>query len=146
MLGVPTQSADLMAVAKRRAVALNSIDYLGAGGAKRPAAQVAELKAAFPNAAVATGWGMTETNANGIGLVGDEYLLQPGAAGRLYAPVQEIAFLDDDGMLRLDQDRFLALQPIKRNPVIDNNSFEPILPTFRTATSDAGVPPFGGPG
>jgi acyl-CoA synthetase (AMP-forming)/AMP-acid ligase II len=40
---------------------------------------------------------MTETNANGIGLVGDEYKLRPGVAGRLYPPVQELRFLDDEG-------------------------------------------------
>ena len=78
LLGVPTQSADLMEAARRMGVTLPTLDYLGAGGAKRPAAQVAQLAEAFPNAAIATGWGMTETNANGIGLVGDEYKLRPG--------------------------------------------------------------------
>ena len=97
MLGVPTQSADLMQAADRLGASLPSLDYLGSGGAKRPAAQVAELQKAFPNVSVATGWGMTETNANGIGLVGDEYIARPGCAGRLYPPVQEILFLDDAG-------------------------------------------------
>ena len=97
ILGVPTQSADLMAAAARLGADLSSLDYIGSGGAKRPAAQVKELPESFPNANIATGWGMTETNANGIGLVGAEYHARPGCAGRLYAPVQEIRFLDDDG-------------------------------------------------
>ncbi len=97
MLGVPTQSADLMETARRMGVTLSTLEYLGAGGAKRPAAQVAQLAEAFPNAAIATGWGMTETNANGIGLVGPEYNARPGVAGRLYPPVQELRFLDDHG-------------------------------------------------
>ena len=96
-LGVPTQSADLMEVALRMGVSLSSLDYLGSGGAKRPAAQVAQLASAFPNAKLATGWGMTETNANGIGMIGPEYLDRPGGAGRLYPPVQELKFLDDHG-------------------------------------------------
>lgn len=97
MMGVPTQSADLMAAAKRLEEALPTLEYLGSGGAKRPAAQVAELKEAFPHANMATGWGMTETNANGIGLIGADYEARPGSAGRLYPPVQSIRFLDDDG-------------------------------------------------
>lgn len=97
MLGVPTQSADLMAAAQRMGETLPTLDYLGSGGAKRPAAQVRDLKAAFPAAQVATGWGMTETNANGIGLIGPDYEERPGAAGRLYPPVQELMFLDESG-------------------------------------------------
>ncbi|MDF1715190.1 MAG: AMP-binding protein [Antarcticimicrobium sp.] len=96
-LGVPTQSADLSEAADRLGEPLETLDFLGAGGAKRPAAQVAELSRRFPRANIATGWGMTETNANGIGMVGKDYLMRPGSAGRLYPPVQELRFLDDDG-------------------------------------------------
>ncbi len=96
-LGVPTQSADLMETARRMGETLPTLDYVGSGGAKRPAAQVAELAETFPNAQIATGWGMTETNANGIGMIGPDYLARPGAAGRLYPPVQELRFLDDAG-------------------------------------------------
>jgi acyl-CoA synthetase (AMP-forming)/AMP-acid ligase II len=97
ILGVPTQSADLRAAAARMGETLPTLDFLGAGGAKRPAAQVSELAGAFPHAKIATGWGMTETNANGIGLVGPDYLQRPGSAGRLYPPVQELRILGDDG-------------------------------------------------
>jgi long-chain acyl-CoA synthetase len=70
---------------------------LDQGGAKRPASQVAQLQQAFPKANLAAGWGMTETNACGIDLNGNEYLDNPGAARRLYTPIQELAILDDDG-------------------------------------------------
>lgn len=96
-LGVPTQSADLMEVAERTGASLDSLKYLGAGGAKRPAAQVEGLARRFPNAMVATGWGMTETNAIGIGLAGAEYQDRPGVCGRLYPPIQELRFLDPEG-------------------------------------------------
>lgn len=96
-LGVPTQSIDLMNAAKRAGVTVPTLEFLGSGGAKRPPAQVAELAKAFPNADVATGWGMTETNAIGIGLVGQEYLDRPDAAGKLYPPLQDIRFLDENG-------------------------------------------------
>lgn len=97
LLGVPTQSAELMEAAKRMGETLPSLDYIGAGGAKRPAAQVAQLAETFPNAGVATGWGMTETNALGIGLIGDDYRNRPEVAGKLHPPVQELRMLDDDG-------------------------------------------------
>lgn len=96
-LGVPTQSAELMEAAKQMGTTLPSMDYLGAGGAKRPAAQVAQLAETFPNAGVATGWGMTETNALGIGMIGDEYKARPESAGKLHPPVQELRMLDDQG-------------------------------------------------
>lgn len=96
-LGVPTQSAELMAAVRETGETLPSLRYMGSGGAKRPAAQVAELARTFPMASVATGWGMTETNALGIGMLGDVYKQRPNAAGRLYPPVQEIRILDDNG-------------------------------------------------
>ena len=96
-LGVPTQSAELMEAARRMGETLPLMDYLGSGGAKRPAAQVAQLAETFPNAGVATGWGMTETNALGIGMIGDDYVQRPESAGRLHPPVQELRMLDDNG-------------------------------------------------
>jgi long-chain acyl-CoA synthetase len=96
-LGVPTQSAELMMAAKRMGESLPLMDYLGSGGAKRPAAQVAQLAETFPNAGVATGWGMTETNALGIGMIGDDYTARPESAGKLHPPVQELRMLDDAG-------------------------------------------------
>ncbi|MBU2980493.1 acyl--CoA ligase [Lentibacter algarum] len=96
-LGVPTQSAELMEVALRLGETLPTMDYLGAGGAKRPAAQVARLSKAFPNAGIATGWGMTETNALGIGMIGDDYKARPESAGKLHPPLQELKILGDDG-------------------------------------------------
>lgn len=96
-LGVPTQSAELMHAAKQAGEKLASMDYLGSGGAKRPGAQVAQLAEAFPNAGIATGWGMTETNALGIGMIGDDYVNKPESAGKLHPPVQELRLLDDEG-------------------------------------------------
>ena len=96
-LGVPTQSAELMHAAKAAGERLETLDYLGSGGAKRPGAQVLQLAEAFPNAGVATGWGMTETNALGIGMIGDDYINRPESAGKLHPPVQELRLLDDSG-------------------------------------------------
>jgi long-chain acyl-CoA synthetase len=96
-LGVPTQSADLIEAAQSLGLSLDSLDYLGSGGAKRPPAQVETLARSFPKANVATGWGMTETNANGIGMAGDDYLKRPESAGRLYPPIQEMKLIGENG-------------------------------------------------
>ena len=96
-LGVPTQSADLMEAAKRLDARLDSLENLSSGGAKRPPSQVVELQETFPNTAVASGWGMTETNAVGLGIWGPDYVAKPGAAGRLYPPLQQLRILDDEG-------------------------------------------------
>lgn len=95
-LGVPTQSHDLQQAARRMGKTLDTLAVVNSGGAKRPPAQVGELAEAFPKAQIATGWGMTETNALGIGTSGEDYVARPNAAGKLYPPVQELRFLDDD--------------------------------------------------
>ena len=94
--GVPTMSAELMEAAVREGKTLPTLRSLEAGGAKRPAAQVAKLAQAMPHAEPANGFGMTETNALGIGIRGQEYVDRPGAAGRLYPPLQELKIVDDN--------------------------------------------------
>lgn len=96
-VGVPTQCADLISAADAMGEDLETLDYMGSGGAKRPPAQVGELAQRFPHAAVATGWGMTETNAIGIGMSGPDYVARPEAAGRLHAPLQDIEIRGADG-------------------------------------------------
>ena len=96
-VGVPTQTAELMEEAKRRGLELSSLEFLGSGGAKRPPNQVDELHEQFPHVAVASGWGMTETNAIGIGIWGPDYVARPNACGRLYPPLQQLKILDDHG-------------------------------------------------
>ena len=94
--GVPTMSADLMDAAVRQGKTLSTLRSLEAGGAKRPAAQVGKLAKALPHAEPATGFGMTETNALGIGIRGKDYVARPGVAGRLYPPLQELKIVDEN--------------------------------------------------
>ena len=96
-LGVPTQSADLMEAARETGATMPSLVYVGAGGAKRPPAQVDPLAEAFPRATIASGWGMTETNALGTGISGPDYRANPGAAGRAIPPLQDFRILNDEG-------------------------------------------------
>lgn len=96
-VGVPTQTADLVAAARRLNEPLASLEAIGSGGAKRPAAQVTELAETFPNALIASGWGMTETNSLGIIAIGEEYLANPEATGTLTPPLQEMRIVDEQG-------------------------------------------------
>ena len=96
--GVPTQSAELMDTARALGESLDTLEAIGGGGAKRPAAQVGQLAEAFPAAAIASGWGMTETNALGILIGGPDYVAHPEAAGRPTPPLQEMRIVDGDGV------------------------------------------------
>ncbi len=96
-IGVPTQSAELMDAVKKRGLELDSLEQVGAGGAKRPAAQVALLAEVFPKAQITAGWGMTETNALGINIAGEDYLQAPESTGRPMPAVQEMKIVDDEG-------------------------------------------------
>ncbi|MFL1483503.1 class I adenylate-forming enzyme family protein [Marinobacter sp. LN3S78] len=96
-VGVPTQSADLIAAAEKSGARLDSLETVGAGGAKRPASQVGEISQRFPAASPASGWGMTETNSLGILISGPDYVANPEAAGRVTPPLQEMRIVDASG-------------------------------------------------
>ncbi|MEO0548438.1 MAG: AMP-binding protein [Pseudomonadota bacterium] len=95
--GVPTMSADLIQAADEMGSSLTTLRSVEAGGAKRPAAQVGKIAKAVPHAQPSTGFGMTETNALGIGMRGQDYIDRPGATGRLYPPLQDMMIVDDKG-------------------------------------------------
>ena len=97
IIGVPTQSADLMEAAVKMGEALPSLNSINSGGAKRPEAQVQALAETFPNARIGSGYGMTETNALGMMVGGPDYVARPATCGRLIPPLQEARFLDEGG-------------------------------------------------
>lgn len=96
-IGVPTMAADVAEAAQRMGRTLPSLANLGAGGAKRPGAQVAPQADVFPEAAITSGYGMTETSALGLGIGGPEYLARPEVAGRLYPGIQQLKIADEEG-------------------------------------------------
>ena len=91
--GVPTMSMELIDAAASMGITLDSIRNIDAGGAGRPADQVGILAEAVPHALIGTGWGMTETNGMGIGLRGDEFIVNPSVAGRLQAPLPQLSLI-----------------------------------------------------
>ena len=95
---VPTVISDLVEEAIAQNKSLSSLETLNAGGAKRPPPNVAYEKKALPSTDISSGYGMTETNALGIGVSGDEYLENPELAGRLIGVLQDIKIVDENDM------------------------------------------------
>lgn len=92
-------TGDLIAAAQRTGRDLASLVAVGGGGAPRAPAQVRNIDKTFKRAQPNTGWGMTETNAIGTGIIGRDYLDHPESSGRCSA-VLDLRIVDDDGAER----------------------------------------------
>jgi long-chain acyl-CoA synthetase len=97
LVGVPTQSVDLLEACRKMGETLPTLGSITSGGAKRPESQVAELANAFPHARIASGYGLTETNVLGLFGGGPDYVSHPSSSGRLVPPLQDARFVDDNG-------------------------------------------------
>lgn len=89
-------TGDLVRLSRDGRYDLSSLIAVGGGGAPRAPEQVAQIGKSFGQAMPGTGWGMTETNAIGCGIGGQEYLDRPASSGRCSA-VMELKVIDDDG-------------------------------------------------
>ncbi|MDZ7825542.1 MAG: fatty acid--CoA ligase family protein [Gammaproteobacteria bacterium] len=89
-------TGDLVARAREDGRDLSSLLLVGGGGAPRAPEQVRGIAATFANAMPNTGWGMTETNAIGTGIGGQDYLDHPESSGRA-SVVLDLRVVDPDG-------------------------------------------------
>ncbi|MCZ6503090.1 MAG: class I adenylate-forming enzyme family protein [Gammaproteobacteria bacterium] len=89
-------TGDLVEVARKTNRDLSSLATVGGGGAPRAPEQVKGIANTFSKAMPGTGWGMTETNAIGTGIGGDDYLNHPGSSGRCSA-ILDLATFDEEG-------------------------------------------------
>lgn len=89
-------TGDLLAVAKEGRFDLSSLSAIGGGGAARAASQVRELSETLVQAVPLTGWGMTETNASGTSIFGEEYLARPECSGRP-SFMMDLRIVDEEG-------------------------------------------------
>jgi long-chain acyl-CoA synthetase len=87
-------TGDLIQAAKTTDCDLSTLLTVGGGGAPRAPEQVKNIAGTFANAMPNTGWGMTETNAIGTGIGGQDYVDHPGSSGRCSA-VLELRVLDE---------------------------------------------------
>jgi len=90
-------TGDLVAFAAREGRPLESLATVGGGGAARAPEQVRRIEQTFAKALPNTGWGMTETNAIGTGIGGQDYLDHPASSGRASAVV-DLRIVDDAGV------------------------------------------------
>ena len=89
-------TGDLVRIARSGKYQLGSLLMVGGGGAPRAPEQVRQIGASFGQALPNTGWGMTETNAIGAGIGGQDYLDRPASSGRC-AQVLELKVVDELG-------------------------------------------------
>ncbi|MFT4796875.1 MAG: long-chain acyl-CoA synthetase [Candidatus Azotimanducaceae bacterium] len=89
-------TGDLLNTARKTDRDLSSLQTVGGGGAPRAPEQVKNIATTFSQALPNTGWGMTETNAIGCGIGGEDYLAHPGSSGRCSA-VLDIKVVNEAG-------------------------------------------------
>ena len=96
MTATPAITGDLVAYSRRTGRKFPTLVQIGGGGAARAPEQVRAIDAVFEKAYPGTGWGMTETNAIGVGIAAADYLRKPESSGRCSAVLQ-IRVVDDQG-------------------------------------------------
>jgi long-chain acyl-CoA synthetase len=74
----------------------NSLFSIGVGGAATPTRLTDLIQAKMPSNFSGTGWGMTETNAQGASLTGKAFATKLGSAG-LPHPIVDFKICDDQG-------------------------------------------------
>jgi long-chain acyl-CoA synthetase len=89
-------TGDLVNYARKHGLDFPSMQQLGGGGASRAPEQVRAIDEVTAAARPGIGWGMTETNAIGAGIAGDDYLKRPESTGRSSA-VLEFRIVDSEG-------------------------------------------------
>ena len=96
MIAPAAVTGDLLRLAQTGKYSLASLQILGGGGAPRAPEQVRQIGKSFAQCLPGTGWGMTETNAIGCGIGGQDYLDRPASSGRR-ALVLDLQVIDEQG-------------------------------------------------
>ena len=96
MVATPAITGDLVAYARQTGRQFPTLVSIGGGGAARAPEQVRAIDSVFDKAKPGTGWGMTETNAIGVGIAAADYLRKPESSGRVSA-VLDIRIVDPNG-------------------------------------------------
>jgi long-chain acyl-CoA synthetase len=89
-------TGDLLNEAQRRGIGLSGLQVLGGGGAARAPEQVRAIASQLAGVMPVTGWGMTETNAIGTGIRGQDYVDHADTVGQVSA-VLDLRVVDEEG-------------------------------------------------
>ncbi len=94
-VGVPTMTFDLLESPDFETRDTSSLASVGGGGAPMPPELVGRVDKTFERARPGLGYGMTETNAYGPQIAGDDYILRPRSTGRS-VPTLEVKAFDEE--------------------------------------------------
>jgi long-chain acyl-CoA synthetase len=93
-VGVPTQSWDLMESPHFHDYDTSSLASVGGGGAPAPPTLMNRIDGSFKNGRSGLGYGMTETNAYGPRIEGDDASAHPNSTGAVPTLVMEVEIRD----------------------------------------------------
>lgn len=96
-VGVPLMSFEMLNHPRRAQYDLSTVSDFAAGGAPRPEEHVRRLNEEMGGGAPLIGYGLTETNAIGVGNWRGNYLAKPTSAGRESKPLVEVGIFDGAG-------------------------------------------------
>lgn len=100
-VGVPTMAHDLISNTDKND--LRPLKDITTGGAKRAEAQIVAQNERFPDVAVSSGYGLTETNSLIAHITMRDFLDHPDSTGRAIPPINEMAVFSEEG-IRLGTD------------------------------------------
>lgn len=96
-VGVPLMSYEILVSPNRKNYDLSTCKSYAGGGAPRPPEHVRRLAAEMGEAKPLLGYGLTETNAVGCGIINENYVAKPMSTGPASKPLVDMAILDDSG-------------------------------------------------
>ncbi|HSN02626.1 MAG TPA: AMP-binding protein [Acidimicrobiales bacterium] len=105
LVGVPTQSWDLLEHPRFHEFDTSSLTSVGGGGAPAPPKLVERVEHSFARGRPQLGYGMTETNAYGPGNYGDDYVEHPTSTGRTPTIVMDVEIRDVAGRVLPSDER-----------------------------------------
>ncbi|MBB6427379.1 class I adenylate-forming enzyme family protein [Sphingopyxis sp. JAI128] len=96
-VGVPLMSYEILVSPNRKNYDLSTCKSYAGGGAPRPPEHVRRLASEMGEAKPLLGYGLTETNAVGCGIINENYVEKPLSTGPASKPLVDLAILDDSG-------------------------------------------------
>ncbi len=96
-VGVPLMSYEILVHPNRKNYDLSTCKSYAGGGAPRPPEHVKRLATEMGQGKPLLGYGLTETNAVGCGIINENYVEKPLSTGPASKPLVDLAILDDNG-------------------------------------------------
>ncbi|WP_422060455.1 class I adenylate-forming enzyme family protein [Sphingopyxis sp.] len=96
-VGVPLMSYEILVSPNRKNYDLSTCRSYAGGGAPRAPEHVRRLATEMGDAKPLLGYGLTETNAVGCGIINENYVEKPTSTGPASKPLVDLAILDDHG-------------------------------------------------